>query len=245
MADLSHYEGMSWQEFMAWFGKKWKQGEHMALVAPTGEGKTTTITQLFSLRKWVMAIDAKGGDTTLSQLLHHGYVRITTWPPPRDIQEDIEDGRPTKLLVGLNRPTTSQLPRHKAVIQGALTEAFDAGGWTVAIDELQMTTDRRMLNLGAMVERHLILARDRKSSLVTAYQRPAWVPKSAAQMSTWFMVYYTRDLDAISDLAHEAGRSPAELRGAIRALGDIPHAALIFARNPRIPVIVTRTELHT
>ena len=42
MADLSHYEGMSWSEFMAWFAKKWKQGEHMALVAPTGEGKTTS-----------------------------------------------------------------------------------------------------------------------------------------------------------------------------------------------------------
>lgn len=255
MVQSLQVEPLTWPEFLEWFGRKWEPGQHMAFVAPTGEGKTYVLAEVLRLRSFVLALDPKGGDTTLNTLTRHGFTRVTSWPWPAAIREQIGDGKPTRLIVGKFHPTSKELAAHKQLIAKSLDYAFDSsgdvmkrgkvvtrGGWTVAIDELQVMADRRMMNLSAAVERHLILARDRKSSLLTAYQRPAWVPKSAAQMATWFVVMYTRDLDAIADLAHNAGRSAAEMRGTISGLADLEHSLLVFSRAPRSPIIVTRAD---
>ena len=230
-----------WDEFAPWFAQRWEPGQHVAVVAPTGAGKTGLIVALLRLRRWVAAVDAKGGDKTLRTLTKHGYKRVIKWPPPRrELDDKLEERQPVRLIVGYDRPTREQLPKHRQVIADCLGYAFDAGGWTVALDELQMTADRRLMGLGAQIETLLILARDRGVSVVSAYQRPANVPPSASEMSTWFVVGYTRDADTVATLGAEAGQSRAAMRGAVKALGSQPHALLVFSRSPYDPIIVTR-----
>lgn len=230
---------LTWTQFQTWFKAMWEPGQHVALVGPTGTGKTTLVVGFLPLRKYVLALDAKGGDSTLSTLEQHGFVRIG-WPPSREIRKQIEEGQPARLIVGDRVRTTRDLPKLRRQIGLALRDAYDEEGWTVYCDELQIIADRRFMGLGASIERNLIAARDRKVSMVMSYQRPANVPPAAAEMSTWFITLYTRDRDVVARLAEMAGRYSGEMRGMIRGLPQ--YCVLVFSRDPRAPIIVTKAD---
>lgn len=239
-ADRSELLTLSWGKFLPWFAKRWKPGQHIACIGPTGVGKSTFAVGVLPLRKWVLACDPKGGDTTLSALERNGFQRITAWPPPKAIQREIEEGKPARLIVGPVVESRADLPKLRAAIAGALDGAFDQGGWTVYVDELQIAADPRMMRLGASIERNLIAARDKGVSMVTSYQRPSNVPRAASEMSTYLVLWYTRDVDTVNRLAEMTGRAKAEIRGAIRGLGTADNAVLIFSQNPSEPIVATR-----
>lgn len=231
---------LKWEsEFLPWFRSKWKPGEHMALVGPTGTGKTTLMVGVLPLRKYVIALDPKGGDDTLSSLEKAGFER-SSWPPGKQVYKDIEEGKPARLIIGGNVSSTEDLPKLRREIAAVLRDSFNQQGWTVYIDELQIVADQRLMKLGASVERNLIAARSRKVSMVMSFQRPANVPRSASEMSTWFMVLYTRDRDTVDRLAEMSGRPTGEMRGYVKGLEE--YSVLLFSRNPREPVVVTRAR---
>jgi len=69
-AEVSKVVALSWNVFLAWLSDAWHPSHHMAIVGPTGEGKTTFAVPVLKLRKWVMVLDAKGEDATLEQATH-------------------------------------------------------------------------------------------------------------------------------------------------------------------------------
>lgn len=231
--------GLKWDEFLTYFRSRWEPGQHMCIVAPTGGGKTTAMVGILPMRRYVVALDPKGGDDTLGALRKAGFVD-SEWPPGKEIRKDIEEGRPARLLVGANVGSIKDLPKLRRTVAQVLRDAFEERGWTVYIDELQIVADRNLMRLGPSVERNMIAARTRKVSMVMAFQRPANVPRNAHEMSTWFMVMYTRDRDTVDRLAEMAGRHTSEIRGMVQGLEEF--SFLMFSRNPRDPVIVTRAD---
>lgn len=229
---------LPWGQFLPWFGERWKPGEHVALIGPTGKGKTTFACGILKLRRYVMALDPKGGDGTLSTLLAQGFVRVPSWPPSRQIWRDIEEGKPARLIVGPVVHGRGDLPKLRKAVADALDGAFDVGGFTVYVDELQIAADARLMGLSAPIERNLIAARDKGVSMVVSYQRPANVPRSAGDQATWMAIWYTRDTDVVNRLAEMTGRPKAEIRGAVRGLED--YTILLFSSNPRDPIVATR-----
>lgn len=226
-------------EFRQWSRDKWEPGQHWAVVGPTGEGKTTFLLQLIRSRRYVLALDQKGGDKTLSQL---NWDRITKWPPSRSDRRDMAEGKPYRRIVGnTKRDKASRIARrafHKTILDAAMEE----GGWTIVAPDLAALTARQFGNAWDEMVELLILARDAGTSIVADFQRPTGVPRESGEMATYLAISYTRDKDTVGRLSEMMGRSSASLRGAVDALSELPYGWLIVSRRPRDPIWLTRPE---
>lgn len=226
--------GVPWDTYLRWFAEVWDPGQHVALIGPTGEGKTTHAVGILGLRKWVLAMDPKGGDSTLAKMR---LPRVPDWPPPKQIERDLADGKPVRVTVGPVVHTIDDRAKLTAVLRRALTDSFERGGWTVYIDEFQLAADRRMMRLGNEAETMLIAARDKGVSMVLSYQAPAWVPTAGSRQAWWVVVWPTRDQDVVKKLASITGRPWQELSA---ALAELPRFhTLTVGRNPRAPMVMT------
>jgi hypothetical protein len=231
---------MRWPQFLEWVRDTWAPGEHWAVVAPTGEGKTTFIGGLAKTRRWVLGLDIKGGDRTLTGF---GWERITNWPLSRKHRKKMQDeGRLRVLIGGTDRTAKGRADRR--LLLGRVLESLMADtGWTVLAPDLMALTHRTLGRAEDQMRELLILARDADVSIVTDWQRPSNVPVEAGDQATYLAVGYTRDKRSVERLAEMMGRSYAELRGAINALGELPHGWLVVSRRPREPIILTKPEI--
>lgn len=235
-------EALTGRQFLERMRDRWEPGEHVAVVAPTGEGKTTFLGGLVRTRRFVLGLDQKGGDKTLAAL---GWDRIERWPPSRQDRKDMLDGQPWRRVVGStkrDRPAREiRRALHRTILEAAMVE----GGWTILAPDLAALTARQFGNAWDEMVELLILARDAGTSIVTDFQRPSGVPREAGEMATYLAIGYTRDRDTVSRLAEMMGRSAAEIRGAVDALAGLPYGWLVVSRRPRDPIILTRPEaLH-
>lgn len=231
------YVALPFEDFLEDFATRWEPGQHIALVGPTGVGKTTLAAHLLKQRNYVLALDPKGGDSTLATLEKSGFRKVSQWPLPKKILREIQEGKPAQLILTHPWRTAADEPKLVSLLERGIDGAFEMGGWTLYIDELQMAADRRMGKLGASIERCLIAARDRGVSVVTSFQRPANVPRTASDQATYLVVWYTRDRDVVHRLSEMMGRDRAEIRGAINALDR--HCVLVASNNPHDPVTAT------
>lgn len=138
---------LEWEDFIEYFHDMWEPGQHMALIGPTGEGKTNFMVNLLPDRKYAIALDPKGGDDTLAALEKKGFEK-TTWPLKDRHWQDMAEGKPGRFIVGSGIRTTADLPKLRKMIAEVLRDVFDQTGWTVYVDELQVVSDRRLMNLG-------------------------------------------------------------------------------------------------
>lgn len=223
-----------WDTFLDWFGEEWKPGQHIALIGPTGEGKSTFAVGILGLRKWVLALDPKGEDETLSA---SGYQRITSWPPSSKIRDRIAEGKPVRLIVGGSTRTREDLNKLEALMLQAVEGVRAEGGWTIYADEFQILADRRMYGLDKEIERLLIAARSRGTSVVTAFQAPAWVPKAGTRQATFVVLWPTRDRVMIKTVAEAMGRPWHELAEAVDELPQ--YYCLVIPKSIHAPMVVT------
>lgn len=232
-------EALDWKtEFLPWFDKAWKPGEHVSLIAPTGAGKTTFASGLLGLRRYVLVLDAKGGDSTLEGL---GFPRLAKWPGVKSMTQTVtkndEDNVPSRYVVGNKSRTAADQAVLSRTLKQVLDDSYSMGGWTVYADELMILTDNRQFNLRTEVDRLLIAARDLGVSFVSSFQAPTWVTPMAGKQSTWVAVSYTRDTDVVNRLAEILGRPKSEIRGAIRGLDR--YCWILVGRDPREPLRIT------
>jgi hypothetical protein len=217
----------------------WEPGQHVAVVGPTGEGKSNFVVAMLKLRAYVLALDAKGEDETLAK---SGYRRVLGVPPgkkfPRDVQKDLDEGRPVRLIVGGAARTDDEDVALQKLMREAIAYCRHSGGWTLYVDEFELLSSQRMFNLGPLVERMLITARRLKTSVITAFQAPAWVSKHALRQATFAVVFKTRDRAMIKAVAEAMGR---DWRIVAQVVDELPpFHVLVVPKNVRAPMVITK-----
>lgn len=178
---------MSWPDFIAWLRRNWRQGNHMGIIGPTGQGKTTFALSILELRKYVVAFGTKKKDETLERFAQEqGYRRYQRWNTT-----DSAHLHPHRLLW----PDANHLYRsvitQRREFRGAFVSMYDQGNWTVYIDELWYIIHHLKLELE--IRLYLLQARSDGISLVVATQRPAFVPLEVYDQST--ILVFFRDND--------------------------------------------------
>ena len=228
METLSEVEVMTPEAFLAWWSKAWEVGQHVAVMGMNGSGKTTFEHLLLAPRKYVLALDAKGYDGSLT---NYGWPRTDKWPLPREMREQVRNGEPCRVILGNPARTEKQFAANNLLMRRVLKDVFLVGNWTVLADEGIILAHRKFVNAGDNLDRLFITARDRKISLVYGVQRPSIgrtspAGLSAFSQSTWVCVSRTRDERVMERVAEICGRPKAEVMGLISALPRFAFAVL-------------------
>jgi hypothetical protein len=231
--------GVPWGVFLAWLSDAWEPGQHLAIIGPTGEGKTTFVVGILGLRSWVLALDPKGEDETLAA---SGYMRITKLPLPGYLRNRIAAGSPARLIIGGPSRTDAEKRALQQLMAQAIQMVREQGGWTLYVDEFQILSDIRLFGLGKPIEELLISARRNRTSVITSFQAPAWVPRASTRQAWGTLILPTRDINMIKSVAESMGRSWQELMQAIQQLPQyhglfIPksvHAPMLLVNPPKV-----------
>lgn len=196
---------MPWKEFFPFFKGNWKQGEHVAMIGPSGQGKSTLAQKTMDIRSYVVVFVTKARDPLMRTLEKEGYKRVQEFIGQPDIY-------PRQLLVPHSGKGTSpykmKVAQRKA-FENAIYQIFDAGMWTVWLDEGRYITDT--LNLQGDVEFLFLQGRALKISVVFLTQRPAKVPLEVYDQSTHLFIWRDNDETNRRRIGGIAGTSGAIL----------------------------------
>jgi hypothetical protein len=143
----------------------WEQGQHLALIGPTGTGKTTMAERLLSSRRYVIVLRVKS-DTLAwrSFRMIHRASEMDTAKPNRDGS--------IRLLLHPGEADRAEQFRL------AMRKAFNQGGWTVYFDELY---EMQLLGLEPESIRLYSEGRSERVTVVGGMQRPSWIGRGLAR----------------------------------------------------------------
>jgi energy-coupling factor transporter ATP-binding protein EcfA2 len=109
------------------FASRWKQGQHVAIIGPTGRGKTTLASHILDIREYVVVLAVKKNDDTLHYFRKQGYRTIKKWPPLHGNH---------KVLLWIKPKTIDEVEDQQERVHQALADFYIEGGWCVYIDEV-------------------------------------------------------------------------------------------------------------
>lgn len=202
-----HTRYVPWRRFLAGVFD-WRQGEHITILAPTGQGKTTLEEAILPLRSYVVVLGTKVVDPVLSKLERGGYARIGEWPPRYNMQRVLLWPK----AKGLGADRASQ----REIFHRAFEAIYHEGSWCVVIDEYQYVVEE--LRLGQDVKTLLHQGRSSGVSIVGGSQRAAWIPVAAYANATHMFLRHTPDANDMRRLAGFGGANSVDVKAELYRL---------------------------
>jgi energy-coupling factor transporter ATP-binding protein EcfA2 len=201
-------------EFLDEFHYRYRAGQHVIGLGPTGRGKTTMFGQmldkLFPNPKTKLPA-ATGGLLTIQlgadkALEHLGKPMDGEWPPKLPTIGMMQmDERP---LVRRYQPEARKPEDFKAIRAQAariLYWLFGREDWTIFIPDLQVLTDPGMMGLGKEVDQLLLTLRKKGSGVFMDAQAPRWIPRSSTDQTSHLLIWRNRDESVIKRLKEISG----------------------------------------
>ncbi|MGH3570863.1 MAG: hypothetical protein ACRDUW_03390 [Pseudonocardiaceae bacterium] len=178
----------------------------MAMIGPTGGGKTTLALQLLEQRDFVCAFGTKPKDPVLD-LLHKqkGFRKMKTW-------KDYDPELVPKRLLWPDATDLYSMFRQQKEFRKAMYSMYHQGGWCIYIDELWYIIHHLKLELE--VRTFLQQARALHIPLVALTQRPAYIPLEVYDQSTHLFFWLDNDehnLKRISGISYRSAKTVREL----------------------------------
>lgn len=233
---------LHWPDFQRLFFLKHRAGEHVAIVGPTGAGKSVLglgLCKLLAKRKTsdgrpasVLVLATKPRDKTVSAL---GWPVLKSWPPSYGQEHAIVWPRGGK--------ASGIAERQRRVFGPLLDEIYQEGGHTVYIDEAAYF-ERPLpsgLGLAPTLEQFWTSARALGVTLVAGTQRPRLVSRSMWSEPSWLFIFPPEDLDDLKRVAELSGRRLDVLAIADR-LGSFEFLVVRRQRNGARALYVSRVE---
>lgn len=189
----------------------WRNGQHVALIGPTGQGKTTLLVQLAPLHPYVTVFGTKPRDETMDYFLKRGWLKLDRWRSldPKDYPKRVLWPDATRL---------DSRQHQRLVFSDAMERIFREGGWTVVIDETWYFVNE--LKLESYIKLYLLQARSLGISLVNATQRPAFVPLEIYDQSTHLFFFRDNDETNLRRLSGISWRSADLIRSIVADLDE-------------------------
>lgn len=197
-----------WDQFVSKYFR-WEQGEHVALIGPTGQGKTTLLTNLLPLHPYVVVFATKPRDESMSRLIRTGYFPVKEW-------QRLDPKQYPRRVLWPDAGRLDSVENQQEVFHSAFQKIYREGGWTVAIDELWYIDN--VLKLEMDVKLYLLQARALGISLLAATQRPAWVPLEIYDQSTHLFFWRDNDETNLRRLSGISFRSADLIRSVVSEL---------------------------
>ncbi len=231
-----------WAEVHAHLKTGFRQGDHVAIIGPTGSGKTHLAFDVAELRGYVIVVACKPRDELVEDALRRGY-----WHIPTDtIEIPYSDGRPLHPKVvywpQLGERRRRKLPQQEVLraekahqrprVGSALGYVRNEGHWTIMLDE--GTWVCRDLGLQRDVDSALFQFRSLDSSIIILGQRPSWMGRYVLSSPTHLFLFNTNDGDDRKALGNISGVDSKLVAALVESLSFERHEFLYIDTRRRL-----------
>lgn len=208
-----------WDQFITRWPSQYLQDQHVTVIGPTDCGKTTLSKRLIECRGHVVGFGVKYKDESMSDLLHKGWHRAERWKDkPRTADRVL-------LWPKANDPDEAAALHRKRFTE-ALHAIYKTGKWCIWTDELRYLCDN--CGMKRTYANMYVTARSNKISLVSASQRPAWVPLEAFSSASHLFLYRTGDE---KDLERMGNLNGVSARQVARTVGELPFHSFLHVNT--------------
>lgn len=222
-------------------GGEFQQGDHVAVIGPTGSGKTHIAFEVADIRAYVILVALKPQDPLIEDARKKGYYLI----PGNKLEIEYVDGRPLHPKViywpRLSQVSQRRLPAeallsaekelHKQLVRGAIGYVRKNKRWTLILDE--GTWVCRDLNLQRDVDSALMHFRSLEASVIILGQRPSWMGRYVLSSPTHLFLFSTNDANDRKSLGEISGVDTRLVQDIVGSLDFRRHEVLYINTRTR------------